>query len=365
MQRHPSPRLISIDVLRGSAIALMIFINASALVPSYPWFMHASWHGCTLADIVFPLFLFIVGFSIGLALKKQEHPHMLRHITRRAAMIFAWGLVLNLLMHVDFAHLRFLGVLQRIAICYAIVACLELKTTPRTQLMLCIFLLLGYWFILLWTPVPGFGAYVLTPEANLAGFIDRVFLSGHTYPKLYDAEGLLTTLPAMASTLIGLLTYHLFQRVQQPIARCKALSLIGLSLLLLGALWGLYFPMNKTLWTSPYVLWTSGIALLLLMGCYFLIDFKKTPKGWQVFSIMGQHALTLYVLHIIFIKLQLIIMLHTASGIMNLKNYLMLKLMLLFPEHIAALIYASAYTVIWMLAAVCINFILKKRTTSI
>ena len=127
MQRHASPRLIAIDVLRGFAIALMIFINASSLVPSYSWFMHASWHGCTLADIVFPLFLFIVGFSIGLARKKQEHPHIIRHILVRAACIFAWGLALNLLMHVDFTHLRFLGVLQRIAICYAITA------YPRTQ----------------------------------------------------------------------------------------------------------------------------------------------------------------------------------------------------------------------------------------
>lgn len=361
MPTHRAPRLISVDVLRGLAIALMIFINASSLVPSYPWFMHASWHGCTLADIVFPLFLFIVGFSIGLALKKQKHPHIIRHILFRAAIIFAWGLALNLLMHVDLTHLRFLGVLQRIAICYAIVAYLELKTTPRAQLILCVCILLGYYLALLWIPAPGFGSYILTPEANLAGFIDRLFLSGHSYPKLYDAEGLLSTIPAIASTLIGLLTYHLFQRVQLPIARCKALSLVGLGFLLLGALWGLYFPMNKTLWTSSYVLWTSGIALLLLMLCYFFIDLKKIPWGWHVLSTMGQHALTLYVLHIIFIKLQLVITCHTASGDMNLKNYFIFKLMLLFPEHPAALIYASTYTVIWMFTAIFINLGLKKR----
>ena len=357
------PRLISIDVLRGLAIALMIFINASSLVPSYAWLMHSSWHGCTLADIVFPLFLFIVGFSIGLAFKKAKHPHVFRHIMFRAASIFAWGLALNLLMHSDFSHLRFLGVLQRIAICYAITAYLALKTTPRTQLIVCVCILLGYYLALLWIPVPSFGAYVLTPEANLAGFIDRLFLSGHSYPKLYDAEGLLTTIPAIASTLIGLVTYHLFQRVQEPMPRCKALLLIGLSFLLLGALWGLYLPINKTLWTSSYVLWTGGMALLLLMICYFFVDLKKIPHGWQVFSIMGQHALALYVLHIILIKLQLIIILHTISGDMNLKNYLMFKLMLIFPEHPAALIYASASTLFWMVMIILINFTLRKRAT--
>lgn len=361
MTTHQAKRLIAIDVLRGLAIALMIFINASSLVPSYPWFLHAAWHGCTLADIVFPLFLFMVGFSIGLALEKQKHPHVLRYILLRATTIFAWGLALNLLMHTDVAHLRFLGVLQRIAICYAITACLALKTTPRTQLILCIFLLLGYYLTLRCVPVPGFGAYVLTPEANLAGFVDRLFLSGHSYPTLYDAEGLLTTIPAIASTLIGLLTYHLFQRVQQPIARCKTLALIGLSFLLIGSLWGLYFPINKALWTSSYVLWTSGIALLLFMGCYFFVDLKKIPKGWHVFSIMGRHALTLYVLHLVFIKLQLVITCPTASGDLNLKNYFMLKLMLLFPEHFSALIYAGLYTICWMLAALFIAFIVNKK----
>lgn len=365
MAAHPqTKRLISIDVLRGLAIAWMIFINASSLVPSYPWLIHANWHGCTLADIVFPLFLFIVGFSIGLALKKQKNSHIFRHIMLRAAVIFSWGLILNLFMHFDLIHLRFLGVLQRIAICYAITAYLALKTTPRTQLILCMFLLLGYYLTLRWGPVPGFGAYVLTPEANLSGFIDRLFLSGHSYPKLYDTEGLLTTIPAIASTLIGLLTYHLFQRVQQPIARCKALTLIGLSFLLIGSLWGLYFPINKTLWTSSYVLWTSGIALLLLMGCYFFVDLKKIPRGWQVFSIMGQHALTCYVLHLVFIKVQLVITWPTVCGDINLKNFFMLKLMPLFPEHFSALIYAGTYTICWMLAAVFINIILKKSLFS-
>lgn len=275
MPHHTSPRLLSIDVLRGLAIALMIFINTSAFVPSYVWLQHAAWHGCTLADIVFPLFLFIVGFSIGLALKKQKHLHIIRHILFRAALIFSWGLALNLLMHFDLSQIRYLGVLQRIAICYAVVACFEITTKPRTQLILCACILLGYYLVLLWIPVPGLGAYILTPEANLSGFIDRLFLSGHSYPKLYDAEGLLTTLPAIASTLIGLLSYHFFQRVQTPILRCKMLIIFGLSFLLFGALWEFYLPINKALWTSSYVLWTSGINLLLLMLCYFFVDLKK------------------------------------------------------------------------------------------
>lgn len=346
MKPASTQRLKSIDLCRGLTIAFMIFINASALAPSYAWFTHAAWHGCTLADLVFPLFLFIVGFSIGLAKKD------IKHILSRAGLIFLWGLLLNLIMSfnfsLDFSHLRILGVLQRIALCYAVTATLYLKTSYRTQLVFCASLLLGYWLILLWIPIPYFGAYTLTPHGNLAGFVDRIFLAGHTYPGAYDAEGLLSTLPAIASTSIGLLCYQLFKQLKQPKKRLYYLSCLGLIFITMGWIWGLYFPINKNLWSSSYVLLTSGIALLFFIFCYGITDVFRPKAKQSVFVFMGQHALMLYVLHLVFIKLQLSITLPGSPKPTSLIHHIINDFTLFLSRENAALLYAVSYTLIWI-----------------
>jgi predicted acyltransferase len=287
---------VSIDVCRGLALALMIGVNFISLTSGNSWLHHAPWHGCTLADVVFPLFLFIIGFSTGLARKPTSK------ILTRASFIFMWGIAVNFIMYPGFIHLRFLGVLQRIAICYALTAWIRLKTSVRTQCILTVSLLLGYWVMLRFIPVPHHGTYVLTPDSNLAGFVDRIFLSGHMYPKTHDAEGILSTLPAFASTLTGLLSYQLFQYFEHPKKRLITLVCLGFALLVLGGLWGLSFPINKNIWSSSYALWTSGISLLIYSLCYFLVDIQRIRLGWRILACMGRHALMLYILHIVLIK---------------------------------------------------------------
>ncbi len=292
-------RLLSIDACRGLAIVLMILVNFVGLTPHAPWLHHAPWDGCTLADTVFPLFLFVVGFSTGLARKSTAN------ILIRAGYIFVWGLILNFIMHPSVSHLRIPGVLQRIAICYALTACLHLKTTFKTQYILVIILLLGYWMMLRFIPVPHHGMYVLTPDGNLSGFIDRMLLSGHTYPKTHDAEGILSTLPALASTLIGLLSYQLFMRFTCPKKRFFALLSFGLLCFMLGWLTGQSLPINKNLWTSSFALWTSGISLFIFSACYLVTDvwcIRVTPFLW-----LGRHALVLYLAHVLLIKAFLIL----------------------------------------------------------
>lgn len=350
-------RIFSLDAFRGLAVMLMIFVNASGIAGGYAWFVHSSWHGSTLADLAFPFFLFAVGFSVGLASDKQKkhgksNTAIFAHTLHRATVLFLWGLLLNFLMTFDISHLRLLGVLQRIAICYVICSLLHLKLNTKYNALMCVALLVGYWLCLLWIPAPGFEPYTLTPDGNLSGFIDRQLLPGHTDLALYDSEGLLTTLPSLASTLIGLLTYHSFLYWQQPQRRSKYLTSGAILLLAISGCWSFIFPINKILWTSSFVLWTSGVALLSFMVCYFFVDIKKYKRGWVLLITMGQHSLGLYILHIIFLKIQIIIKIPLTSGSLNLKNYLITDLMHALSKQNAALIYALVYTILWMVFSV-------------
>ena len=334
-------RLKSLDVFRGIAIASMILVNnPGSWEQVYPPLEHAEWHGCTPTDLVFPFFLFIVGCAMSFSLSKytvtakksgaaksqlleteeqknaDKKPascfllpasNIYWRIARRAAILFILGLLLNtssialdVLLNSapveNFGKIRIMGVLQRIGLAYFISAIAVLNLSPRNQKLLAVAVLLGYWGALTVFAVGGYTAGPLTPEGNLGGYVDRLILgSQHLYKGgPFDPEGLLSTLPAVVTVLTGYFTGE-WLRVQQIKTRTSInLAICGLSCVVIGHLWGFSFPINNQLWTSSYVVFTAGWALLLLAVCYETIEVRQWKWG-RPFEIMGVNAIFLFV----------------------------------------------------------------------
>ena len=307
-------RLKSLDVFRGIAIASMILVNNPGSWKHIYWPLeHAEWHGCTPTDLVFPFFLFIVGCAMSFSLSKYSqtttkiNTNIYWRIARRAAILFVLGLLLNtssialdVLLNSapveNFGKIRIMGVLQRISLAYFISAIAVLNLSPRHQKLLAVAVLLGYWGALTVFAVGGYTAGELTPEGNLGGYVDRLILgSQHLYKGgPFDPEGLLSTLPAVVTVLTGYFTGE-WLRVQQITTRTSInLAICGLSCVVIGHLWGFLFPINKQLWTSSYVVFTAGWALLLLAACYETIEVRDGKWG-RPFEIMGLNAIFLFV----------------------------------------------------------------------
>ena len=337
--RRPT-RVLSIDVLRGLTIAFMILVNDPGdWAHTYAQLDHAKWNGWTLTDLVFPNLLLLVGASINFSL----HSRILRgdsrsalalHILRRSAIIFALKMFLTAAPNFHMTHLRIYGVLTRIAICYLIAGLICLVTQRvRTLLLISAILLVGYWALMRFVPVPGYGVPVpdvplLDPDGNLAAWLDRIinglcqrFLhTGVLYEHTRDPEGLLSTIPAVATTLLGAVTGLWLRRVDTKStlsitkSQCAmGLALSGFLLLAAGLLWNMWFPINKNLWTSSYVLFAAGCSLLGLALCYWFIDMRhlnetKTGKWltwpWLVF---GSNAIVAYAASIVIVKTMLFI----------------------------------------------------------
>ncbi len=306
-------RLTSLDVFRGIAIAFMILANnPGSWDYVYPPLEHAEWHGCTPTDLVFPFFLFIVGTAMSFSLSKytqadEPPPTVYQRILRRSAILFTLGLFLNTSSIVldillngtplsKLATIRLMGVLQRISVAYLLSAIAILKLSPRKQWLLAATLLLGYWFALTLIPVPGYGAGNLTPEGNFGAYLDRLILTpAHLYKGgPFDPEGLFSTLPAIVTVLAGYFTGE-WLRVH-PVKTHTTWNLIiwGLSCTVIGYLWGYLFPINKQLWTSSYMIFTAGWALLLLAVCYETIEVRRWRWGLP-FEVMGLNAIFVFV----------------------------------------------------------------------
>ena len=267
---------------------------------------HADWHGVTLADLVFPFFLFIVGVSITLSLSKakargDDRAALRRKILLRSAKIFALGLVLGLMPLFDLSDIRLLGVLQRIALVYLVCALLFLYGNRWLEMIAFIFLLVGYWHAMLLVSVPGYGAGDLLPAHNFANWVDSQFLPGKLWRGTWDPEGLFSTLPAIASGISGLMIGRLLLSDRLLISKISWLAFAGIAMLSVAlewssAPWDMAFPLNKQLWTSSYVLYTSGWACILLAGLVLLIDMKGVRKPFGFAIIFGSNAITLYAL---------------------------------------------------------------------
>jgi predicted acyltransferase len=311
---EPLPRLMSIDALRGFdmfwiiggdrvARALGRWLDTPESRRFAEQFEHVKWEGFRFYDLIFPLFLFLVGVVLPFSLKKYQagdEPKRaaLLRIVRRVVLLFLLGFIYNNGLQFRFESQRYTGVLQRIAICYGIVALIFLLTKARTQAILFVAILIGYWAVLTYVPSPESRAGDLTMETSLAGYLDRHYLPGKINAGYYgfgDNEGLLSTIPAVATALLGALAGHWLISDRGRWIKAAGLLLGGLACLGLGNLWGRDFPVIKILWTSTYVLIAGGWSLLLLALFYTIIDVI----GWRAWSfffvVVGVNAITIYV----------------------------------------------------------------------
>jgi predicted acyltransferase len=311
--------MVSLDVFRGATIAAMILVNdPGSWGHIYPPLEHAEWNGWTPTDLIFPFFLFIVGVSMTLSFASRIARGITRsalaiHVVRRAALIFAIGLFLNGFPSFDFSSIRIMGVLQRIALCYLVAGLLYLTTfkqdlladgsaqvrpNTRSMLTVAIALLVGYWALMTFVPVPGYGAGHLGKEDNLAAYIDRSLMSGHLWSEsvTWDPEGFLSTLPAIASLLIGILAGEWLRSDRSTGRKTLGLAAAGLVLLIVGRMLHPYFPINKNLWTSTFALFTGGFAMLMLAACYWIVDVRKWRAWTRPFLVFGMNAILAYAL---------------------------------------------------------------------
>jgi predicted acyltransferase len=354
--RQPPLRLLSLDVLRGVTVAVMILVNTSGDgAHTFPILAHSRWNGCTLADVVFPCFLFMVGvssvFSLAGRLRRgTPRGRIIAAALRRAGIIFALGLAINGFPTFPLHTLRVYGVLQRIAICYLAATLLFLWT--RTRMLAIVFgsILIGYWILLRWVPVPGLGMPgssigFMDPFANLPAWLDRTLVpANHLYHRgFYDPEGLLSTIPAIASTLLGTLTGIWIGRNQTKSAAARGLLLAGLLCIAGGVLWNHWFPWNKRLWTSSFVLWTGGISLLVLWLFFWLLDVRKNSGKWTYAAVVfGTNALTAYIFSEFLAALLAAV--HLPASGLRLQQWLYAPLRAAIPNPgVAALTYAILF----------------------
>jgi predicted acyltransferase len=307
-------RLVSVDALRGLTVAAMVLVNNPGTWRSiYPPLRHAAWHGWTPTDVIFPFFVFIVGVAIPLALEprieRAGRAALMLRVVRRSLVIFGLGIVLNGFPWYAWATLRIPGVLQRIAVCYLVAALIYLSTGTRTQALIASALLVGYWLAMTLVPVPGYGAGDLSPAGNLAGYLDRAILGPHIWQvaKVYDPEGILSTVPAAATALLGVLTGTWLRSGRTSDVIAARLAVAGVVGVAVGGLWGWWFPINKSLWTSSYVLLTAGLAMLTLAACYWLVEIRGR-RHWAIpFAVLGVNALVLFFLSTLVARLMSIV----------------------------------------------------------
>jgi predicted acyltransferase len=349
-------RLLALDAFRGITIAAMILVNNPGTWSDvYAPLQHAAWNGWTPTDLVFPFFLFIVGVAITFSLVPRRRrgdswPELLAKITRRTLIIFALGIILNGFPYFDWSVLRIPGVLQRIAVCYFFAAILALTLSLRGQAIATVLLLIGYWAAMKLVPIPGHHAGGLGPSSNLAAHIDAWLLHGHLLHRRWDPEGILSTLPAIATTLSGVLTGHWLRSSRAPLERVAGLFVAGNVGLALGVIMDVWLPINKNLWTSSYVLFTSGMALNLLAMCYWLIDVKGYQRWAKPFVIYGTNPIVAYMLSSLMAKVMLLWHVTLANGEhIHLRRYVFDTFFLSLASPIdASLLYAVAYVLFWL-----------------
>ncbi|MCP1383545.1 acyltransferase family protein [Runella salmonicolor] len=291
-------RLLSLDVFRGMTVAAMILVNNPGdWEHVYAPLLHAHWHGCTPTDLIFPFFLFIVGVSISFAMAKTTPS--IPKIIKRSLILFGLGLFLNLYPKFDFANVRIPGVLQRIALVYLVCSLIFIKTSRNTQIITTIILLSAYWLLMTLVPVPGIGYANLEPTTNLGAWVDRNLLTtAHLWrsAKVWDPEGIFSTIPAIGTGMLGVLTGQWLRSQRTDAEKMAWLFLWGNALIIGGLIWNEFFPINKSLWTSSFVLYAGGWAMVALAICYWLIDVQGYRRWTAPFVAFGVNAITVFFL---------------------------------------------------------------------
>jgi len=297
-------RLISLDVFRGLTVAGMVLVNNPGTWSHIYWPLeHAEWNGWTPTDLIFPFFLFIVGVAIPLAFGKRiergdPRRALFLKVVIRSVVIFLLGEFLAGFPYFHLSTIRIPGVLQRIAVCYFFAGLIYLITKARTQAIIAVALLIIYHFLMTRGHAPGHYTGDLSKEGSLASYIDRTVFGPHVWRQavVYDPEGILSTMGALATTLFGMLTGHLIRdKDKTQIEKVTLMFVAGIACMIVGWCWNPWFPINKSLWTSSYVFFTAGLALQFLALCYWLIDMKGYKWWTKPFVIFGVNAIVLFV----------------------------------------------------------------------
>jgi predicted acyltransferase len=372
-------RLESLDVFRGLTIAGMILVNnpgaasywpldhADELMTAHPsgWYPGKAWvdaNGWTPTDLIFPFFLFIVGASMVLSFaarraRGDSRQSLMKHAARRSALILLIGYAIRILPYVDFSYMRYPGVLQRIAIVYLFASVITLWTSTRGRILWIAGLLAGYYVVTRFVPVPGCDhaewlTQVQTQHCTLAGWLDRKLMLGHLYRRDFDPEGLLSTLPAIATALLGTLIGEFLRGVATFSQKLRGLLSAGIAGVAAGYAWHPFFPLSKPLWTSSYVLFTAGAACLLLALCWWLIEMR----GWRAWAApflwLGSNAILAYALSTFVGKLGSIIKVPDGTQSIAAQTWIYEHWFApLAQEKNASLAFALCYLALWTLVA--------------
>jgi predicted acyltransferase len=298
-------RLLSLDVFRGITIAAMILVNDPGGDHVYAPLEHSKWNGCTPTDLIFPFFLFMVGVSIVYAMESRkevttDHTKLILHALKRTAILLAITYIIRFFFQPNLAHMRIPGVLPRIAVVYFICSVLYIKTSQKTRDWLFVIALVGYYVLMNFIPVPGVGYANVEPTTNLGAWLDRlVFTPNHLWAETHtwDPEGLLGTIPAVATGLFGIrLGGWLKRKDHQDSVKVTWMFVYGVIAVILALIWDLFFPINKALWTSSFVLYTGGLATIGLALSYWLIDVQGHKRFTPPIVAFGANAITAYIL---------------------------------------------------------------------
>src|SRR5271170_2712995 len=369
-------RVLSLDVLRGLTIGFMILVNNNADgVRAYLALKHAAWNGFTPTDLVFPTFLFLVGVAIVFSTAARlaqgaSKQTIFLHTVRRTVILYLLGLLVNSFPFFNLHTMRFYGVLPRIAICYFLVATFYLLSPGwRDKVAVLIAALIGYWLLMRFIPVPGYGlpgrdVPLLDHDGNLVAWLDRqIFSAPHLYERTRDPEGLLSTIPALGTALIGLLT-GLWLRTSRTLAeKARGIVIAGISGVLLGGLWNFWFPLNKKLWTSSFVLFAAGLGLLLLALSIWIVDLlgsqataedrARRSRRFMPLLVFGTNAITAYVFSELLAGA--IDNIHVHSG-GNLQQWLYHSILSIVPDPaFASLLYSLGFVAVCWLPVYVLN----------
>ena len=346
-------RLLSLDILRGLTIVLMIIVNdPGSWSHVYAPLLHANWNGLTPTDYVFPTFIFIVGVSIVLSLSKQSEKglsrkQLVQKILFRSLKIYLVGLFLWLWPSFDFGRIRWVGVLPRIALVFMVCALLFLYTKKKTQLIIAIVILVVYWLVMMYLPVPGIGIPDLSePGKNWANYLDQNYLPGYLWKKTWDPEGILSSFPAVVTGLLGMMAgFILISKVEFK-DKLLRLFLLATTLLICGDIAQYFMPLNKSIWSSSFVLMTGGISCLLLAFFVYWVDIKGQDSKFKFARVFGVNAIFAYTLAGIFYTL---FYSKKLSGISLSAIFMEQAITIGVAPKLASLLYALFYVfVIWI-----------------
>jgi predicted acyltransferase len=359
-QKRPlTERVVSLDAFRGATMALMVLVNTPGDYGHvYAPLEHSEWNGWTPTDVVFPSFAWIIGVAITIVLARRlaagvSRAQIFRQAFRRAVVLYVLGLIVYAYPNFDLSTQRLLGVLQRLAICYLIATAIYLTTNIRGQVIWIVSLLAGYWLLMKLVPVPGYGAGHLDVERNFAHYIDRIVLGAHNYAytKTWDPEGIVSTIPAIATVLFGIMAGHILRLKRTLTQKVAWLLAVGVVLLAAGEVCNIWLPINKKLWTSSFSIFMAGLDFVIFAILVWLVDVRGYKRFAKPLVIMGMNAITVYMISELLDQVFDVIKVSSGGQLVTLHAWLGSLFGAVASPYNASLLFAIAYTLLMYLVA--------------